>query len=169
AALLVMHRVVGLTAALLAATDAGSDALLRALRAPGIGRGRAVELAVNAVLPFLMAIGAEAQALALADALPAADPVVSLIPLDGALLAEGVSLSRATVLAQQGALALHEEWCRRGGCGVCPLSWRTLWRPKAGWGGVRWGCRVARFCARPCRWSLWRPIQPPRRADRHRA
>ncbi|MGD9894083.1 MAG: hypothetical protein AB7U18_22590, partial [Dehalococcoidia bacterium] len=31
-------------------------------------------------------------------------------------------LVAANALTQQGALALHRDWCRRGGCGVCPLS-----------------------------------------------
>jgi len=118
AALLVRHHARGLQGALTDAAIAGPATLLRALRVPGIGRGRTVELAVNAVLPFLIATGVEALALTLAAALPPADRYGSLSLLDASL----APLTGESVLAQQGALALHADWCRRGGCGVCPLS-----------------------------------------------
>ena len=127
ARLLVRHRHTGLARGLTVALGEGSAALLRALQAPGIGRDRAVEIAVNAVLPFRIAIGEEAQALAVAAELPAA-AYGRLALLEETLVStadEGHarrSLVMANALAQQGALALHREWCCRGGCGVCPLS-----------------------------------------------
>jgi hypothetical protein len=124
AALLVRHRGMGFETAIRGAAAGGAPALLRALTAPGIGRDRAVEIAVNAVLPFLIATGAEDRALALAPALPAAADYGPLAVLSTALVEDpgGRPLVRAGALMQQGALALSREWCRRGGCGVCPLS-----------------------------------------------
>ena len=129
AALLVRHRDAGLTSGVLKAAAGSSAALVRALTAPGIGRGRAVEIAVNAVLPFLIATGQGNHALSLARGLPAAGPygpltllTQSLAPAAPVAGRAGRSLLLTSTLAQQGALALHEEWCRRGGCGVCPLS-----------------------------------------------
>ena len=115
AALIVRHRDAGLLAAVSVAAAVGPGALLRAITAPGIGRGRAIEIAINAVVPFLIASGEEERALALAAALPAADPYGRLSVLTSAL-------PLTDALAQQGALGYHTDWCRRGGCGVCPLS-----------------------------------------------
>jgi hypothetical protein len=83
-----------------------------------------VEIAVNAVLPFLLAVGEEEMATALAAALPAAADYGALAVLSSTLVdgAGGRPLAMAGALMQQGALALRQEWCRRGGCGVCPLS-----------------------------------------------
>lgn len=128
AALVVRHRG-GLVEALDRASEEGPAPLLAALRAPGIGRERAVEIAVNAVIPFLIATGAEERAFSVARSLPPAAAYGRLTLLDSALAASGavererrVPLTRHSALAQQGALALDREWCRRGGCGVCPLS-----------------------------------------------
>jgi hypothetical protein len=115
AALLVRHRDGGLLAAVCGAAASGAAALLRAVTAPGIGRGRAIEIAVNAVLPFLIATGEEDPALALAAALPSAEPYGRLSVLTAAL-------PLTDALMQQGALGFSMDWCRRGGCGVCPLS-----------------------------------------------
>ena len=127
AALLVRHRQTGLLEALRTAALAGAPELLNAVQVPGIGRSRAVEITVNAVLPFLIAGGDEGPALSLARALPPADAYGDLAVLTGALVPVGVAADRrplplTSVLAQQGALGLYKEWCRRGGCGVCPLS-----------------------------------------------
>jgi hypothetical protein len=124
AAILVRCRDTGFEAAIRRAAADGAPTLLRTLTAPGIGRDRAVEVAVNAVLPFLLAIGEEGRAIALAAALPAAADYGPLAVLSAALVDEtgGRPLVMAGALMQQGALALHQEWCRRGGCGICPLS-----------------------------------------------
>ncbi|MGH2598668.1 MAG: DUF2851 family protein [Dehalococcoidia bacterium] len=122
AAILARHRHAGLEQAFRDAATAGAPALVRAVTAPGIGRDRAVEIAVNAVLPFLIATGDEEQALALAGMLPTAAGYGPLTTLSTALVDGGRPLVTMSVLAQQGGLALHRDWCRRGGCGVCPLS-----------------------------------------------
>jgi len=122
AAILARHRHTGLEQALRDAATAGAPALLRAVTAPGIGRDRAVEIAVNAVLPFLIATGSEEQSLVLAGALPAAAGYGALTTLSATLADSGRPLVAMNALAQQGGLALHRDWCRRGGCGVCPLS-----------------------------------------------
>jgi len=128
ATLLVRHRA-GLARELRRASHSGGRALLRAVQAPGIGRDRAVEIAINGVLPWLIATGDERVACDLATTLPAAAPYGVLVTLSTALTdphpttsAPSRSLVAAGALAQQGALALHHGWCRRGGCGVCPLS-----------------------------------------------
>ncbi len=95
----------------------------RALRAPGIGAGTSVELAVNAVLP--VAIGARlwpgGDALDRFRALAAPASYGQLRPLGGWLGAGGRDpFARAAAL--QGALLLHARHCARGGCGACPLS-----------------------------------------------
>jgi hypothetical protein len=129
AVLLARHRQTGLATALRSAAESGAPALLRAIQAPGIGRDRAIEIAVNAVLPFLIARGDEAQSSMLADQLPAATRYGALTTLSATLTDPDPSSGRhprplimASALAQQGALALHRDWCCRGGCGVCPLS-----------------------------------------------
>ena len=129
AALLIRQRVRGLAPGLQSAAAMGASALLRALQAPGIGRERAVELAINAVLPFLIATGDAGDALALATSLPPAAAYGTLAVLTDALDGREPeqrdsrrSLVMSGALAQQGALVLHRDWCRRGGCGVCPLS-----------------------------------------------
>ncbi len=90
------------------------------------GRGRAVEVLVNALLPWA-AIRAgvserRGQVFDLALALPATEAYGATAHLTRNLrMATGRPLLR-TPLHQQGALALLSEWCRRGGCGRCPLS-----------------------------------------------
>lgn len=122
ARLIVRHRQVGLLASLREAWSAGASHLLAALTVPGIGRPRAIEIAVNALLPYLIATGHAETAFTLAARLPAAAAYGRLSLLSGALAAGGRSLVAASALAQQGALALDCDWCRRGGCGRCPLS-----------------------------------------------
>ncbi len=102
---------------------AGPGSIPRALRAPGIGAGAAVELAVNAVLP--VALGArlwqEEATLERFRSLPAPAPYGQLRSLAGWLgAAGGDPLARAAAL--QGALQLHARHCSRGNCGACPLS-----------------------------------------------
>jgi hypothetical protein len=103
---------------------------VRAPTGPALcGRGRAVEVAVNALLPWAAACHALAgdehdadATLLLAGALPAAESYGVVAHLRHNLQdARGRPLI-TSALAQQGALALLTEWCRRGGCGRCPLS-----------------------------------------------
>ncbi len=112
----------------LALLTAGPKALIGALRAGGsIGQDRAAELAVNAVLPWLLAVySADTALTAAVDAAYAAAPAPAVYgitrPLKAALRgANGRSLVRG-VAAAQGALALTRDWCTQGGCGRCPLS-----------------------------------------------
>lgn len=129
ALLLVRHRHAGLERSLNGAARSGASSLLRAIQAPGIGQDRAVEVAMNAVIPYLIARGEEESALAIAEVLPPASSYGPLVTLSAALIgAEGDSARPARplvmtgALMQQGGLALHRDWCRRGGCGLCPLS-----------------------------------------------
>ena len=95
---------------------------LPAKRNPGalIGRGRAIELLTNALLPWTVALGSHqaAQAAHAAYAgLPRPARYGSLGFLETNL--EGVTLNARR---QQGLLALYKEDCTQGGCGRCPLS-----------------------------------------------
>lgn len=93
------------------------------------GRARAVEVAINALLPWAAArregegdrAAAEAT-VRLAAALPAGEPYGAVAHLARNLRdGRGRTLLRSA-LDQQGALALAQAWCTRGGCGRCPLS-----------------------------------------------
>ncbi|MFQ5879132.1 MAG: DUF2851 family protein [Dehalococcoidia bacterium] len=96
-------------------------------RAPAlIGPGRAVEVATNAALPFLAAWSQahgdwrlEEAALALYRRLPRPSPYGIVAFLEA-------NLNDATLLRsarrQQALLYLLQSYCRRGGCGRCPLS-----------------------------------------------
>lgn len=113
----------------------GARTLIAALAVPArdgpalCGRGRAVELAVNALLPWAAACAtlagddeAAGAILALAGGLPAAESYGAVAHLHRNLRdARGRALI-GSALQQQGALAMLGEWCRRGGCGRCPLS-----------------------------------------------
>lgn len=88
-----------------------------------IGRSRAIELLVNAALPFLAgaAEGLLAErARALYRALPRPARYGTLAFLEAQLRRPGGPPIAARRL--QGMLALHREWCTAGGCGRCPLS-----------------------------------------------
>jgi hypothetical protein len=93
-----------------------------------VGRGRAIEILVNAVLPFLAAGGAGAddalqeQALALFRCLPAAGAYGATAHLERALALHGGRRLTASARRQQGLLWLLHRYCRHGGCaGACPL------------------------------------------------
>ncbi|MBI5948091.1 MAG: DUF2851 family protein [Chloroflexi bacterium] len=93
------------------------------LRAPGLGRGMAVELAVNAVLPVALASGAWAEASVEAAwlALPSPGTYGRLKRLEG-WLGHGGGRPFASAARLQGGLLLHRDYCTRGMCGRCPLS-----------------------------------------------
>ncbi|MGI8550387.1 MAG: DUF2851 family protein [Dehalococcoidia bacterium] len=93
-----------------------------------IGAGKALELAINAVLPVLLAMADRDRERELADtiynvlhALPAPPPYGRTAHLDRALRAEGESLIRGAARSQ-GTLHLFAGYCTQGGCGHCPLS-----------------------------------------------
>jgi hypothetical protein len=87
-----------------------------------IGRSRAIELLVNAALPFLAAAEGPlaGEARSLYRALPRPGRYGVLTFLEAQLRRPGGP--PLTARRQQGLLALHREWCAAGGCGRCPLS-----------------------------------------------
>jgi hypothetical protein len=87
---------------------------------PGlIGRGRALELLANAVLPFAAAYPAlEPAAEAVYRSLPLPAPYGNVRHLHDAVGA-GVP---PDFRRQQGMLYLLGRYCTQGGCGKCPLS-----------------------------------------------
>jgi hypothetical protein len=94
-----------------------------------VGRGRAIEILVNAVLPFLAAGGAGAdgalqeQALALFRRLPAAGSYGVTAHVERALALQGGRRLTGSARRQQGLLWLLHRYCRQGGCAsACPLS-----------------------------------------------
>ncbi len=93
------------------------------LRAAGLGRGGAIELAVNAVLPVALAAGAweEASVEAAWRALPSPGTYGRLKRLERWLGHAG-GRPFATAARLQGGLLLHGDYCTRGMCGRCPLS-----------------------------------------------
>ena len=100
---------------------AGS-ALPRPLPA-GVGRGTAIELAVNAVLPVALAAGAwpEAEIERAWQALPSPGTYGKLRRLEG-WLGTGAEHRVGSGARLQGAILVQAEHCTRGGCGRCPLS-----------------------------------------------
>jgi hypothetical protein len=109
---------------------------LAARRPPGAlaGRGRAIELLVNAVLPWCAAAGEGERARAVFAALPRPGRYGALTFLeenfaskDGPLLLDARRHSEGGPLPldarrQQGLLALYKTECTQGGCGRCVLS-----------------------------------------------
>lgn len=90
--------------------------LLKALQVEGVGRGMAIEVAVNAVLPLLD----EDVAAGLLRSLPSPGTYGKLRSLEGWLGKDGRPFAGAAAL--QGGLLMHAEYCTRGMCGRCPLS-----------------------------------------------
>jgi hypothetical protein len=89
-----------------------------------IGRARALEILVNAVLPIAPASGEPqliAQASALYAMLPRPASYGSTRFLENAISSEGVRV-KINARRAQGLLSLHRDWCTQGGCGRCPLS-----------------------------------------------
>ncbi len=96
--------------------------LIVLISVPGaIGRGRAVEVIANAVLPWLAALGPEARA-------RRAEALYRRLPLParyGAVRHLHEALGGAVAIdfrRQQGMLYLLKQYCTQGGCGRCPLS-----------------------------------------------
>jgi hypothetical protein len=89
-----------------------------------VGRSRALEIALNVVVPAALASGdtdLEAKARALYGRLPRPAAYGVTRFLENALASEGVRVPLNARRAQ-GLLALHRDWCTQGGCGRCPLS-----------------------------------------------
>jgi hypothetical protein len=89
-----------------------------------LGRSRAAEVLVNAVLPLAWAVapGLRERCLELAAGLAALPPYGKTLFLERNLAPPGAGRRVRSVLDQQGLLALHADWCSKGGCGRCPLS-----------------------------------------------
>ena len=93
-----------------------------------IGRGRAIELLTNAVLPWSAALAERRGEPELAAAARAAFARLPSPARYGRLafletnLGLGASGPRLDTRVQQGLLALYKTECTQGGCGRCPLS-----------------------------------------------
>jgi hypothetical protein len=97
--------------------------LVAAWQVPGLGRDRAIEIAVNVVLPFAAADTALAEkATSLLPGLAAAAPYGKTAFLEHNLRGPDGRRAVQSALAQQGLLSLLADWCSQGGCGRCPLS-----------------------------------------------
>jgi hypothetical protein len=122
ARLLARHRPLFDGAGLEDAVVAAPAGLVAAWGAPpDIGRGRAIELLVNAVLPWCAALGDEAlaaRARAAFARLPRPASYGALRFLEENLALRGALDARR----QQGLLALYKHECTDGGCGRCLLS-----------------------------------------------
>ena len=96
---------------------------LRAL----VGRGRSLELLVNAVLPFAAALGGWTRRPELVDA---AGEVLAGLGSVGwnrhtRYMADTLRLERrglGSALAQQGLLRIYRRWCKAKQCGDCPAA-----------------------------------------------
>lgn len=91
------------------------------LTASLVGRSRALEIAVNVVLPVASALGDEARAGALFARLPRPAVYGRTRFIENALASEGLRVA-VNARRAQGLLALHAGWCSSSGCGRCPLS-----------------------------------------------
>ena len=124
ALMLAPHVEAGLACGLTAALDGDpTGAVARLTVREGralIGRGRALEVLTNAVLPFLAAGGGDgrARAMELYRALPRPAAYGAVRHLDDAL---GGAV-RVDARRQQGMLFLRRHYCTEGRCGRCPLS-----------------------------------------------
>ncbi len=88
-----------------------------------IGRSRALEIAVNVIVPAGIAAGGAAamDARALFAKLPRPAQYGATRFLELALVSSGERV-RINARRAQGLLALHRDWCTQNGCGRCPLS-----------------------------------------------
>jgi Protein of unknown function (DUF2851) len=92
-------------------------------RPSGLGRGTAIELAVNAVLPVALASGAwsEAEAWEHWRRLPSPGTYGRLRQLEG-WLGGGAAKPFGSAARLQGGLLLHGDYCTKGACGRCPMD-----------------------------------------------
>jgi hypothetical protein len=128
ARLVVRHRSLFEDATLLEAETPPRELIAAWSAGALIGRSRAIELLVNAVLPWAAAC---AQARGDAAAADRARACFARLPRPGrygalafleANLREGDSALPIDARAQQGLLALYKTECTQGGCGRCVLS-----------------------------------------------
>ncbi len=151
AALLARHGREGLAASLLAPLRAGdADGLLAALEAPAdgeglqvrvsrqaegtplIGRTRAIEMAVNVVVPFALAVrgtpehdpdgSLEAGAWRTVGLLPAGEDTDPSRQMQALLAGSGHRLRAPGALELQGLLHLYRAHCSVHACWECPLA-----------------------------------------------
>jgi hypothetical protein len=124
AALAARFAPAGLAASLigpLAEPAGAAKEIVSALTVPGlVGRGRAIEMAVNAVLPLAAAVCGE-------EGASQVERVFAQLPLPARYgnvrhLHEATSDLRMSAQRQQGMLYLQNQYCTQGGCGRCPLS-----------------------------------------------
>lgn len=92
-----------------------------------IGRGRSLELLVNAVLPFTAALGGWLGRPELAAAADAALAGLGAVGWNRhtRYMADTLRLERrglGSALAQQGLLRMYRRWCREKHCGECPAA-----------------------------------------------
>lgn len=103
----------------------GPNHVLSLLQQKGLGKQRAIEIVVNAVLPIMVAWAQGKEEPTLAKAalkvytlLPPPGPYSILCHLEEALGRQVLTNARR----QQGLILLYRRYCRHGGCGRCPLS-----------------------------------------------
>lgn len=92
-----------------------------------VGRGRSLELLVNAVLPFVAALGGRTKR---PELVAAAGAVLAELGSVGwnrhtRYMAETLRLERrglGSALAQQGLLRIYRRWCRDKHCAECPAA-----------------------------------------------
>lgn len=92
-----------------------------------VGRGRSLELLVNAVLPFTAALGGWSGRPELVTAAAAALAGLGSVGWNRhtRYMAETLRLERrglGSALAQQGLLRIYRRWCRDKSCGACPAA-----------------------------------------------
>jgi len=134
ATLVARHARDGLVDALLAPLRAGDvDGLLAALEVPAapgghtppIGRGRAIDMAINVAAPFALARGDSALAAGTwrtIEALPAGEDADPLRHMRALLAGSGHRLHKPGALEQQGLLHLYRSHCSVRACWECPLA-----------------------------------------------
>lgn len=96
-----------------------------------VGRGRSLELLVNAVLPFTAALGGWSGR---PELVAAADAALAGLGSVGwnrhtRYMADMLRLERrglGSALAQQGLLRIYRRWCRAKDCGQCPAATTTV-------------------------------------------
>ena len=102
-----------------------------------IGRGRSLELLVNAVLPFAAALGGWSGRPELAAAADAALAGLGAVGWNRhtRYMADTLRLERrglGSALAQQGLLRIYRRWCRAKSCGECPAANVAVATPAGG-------------------------------------
>jgi hypothetical protein len=134
AMLVARHAHEGLAEALLAPLRTGdAEGLLAALevpaapgeRTPPIGRGRAIDMAINVAAPFALARGDGALAAGAwrtITALPPGEDSDPLRHMRTLLAGAGHRLHKPGALEQQGLLHLYRSYCSVRACWECPLA-----------------------------------------------